>query len=356
MSEAADDSIVVDTTTRIFKDLADPLELNKAKDESWKAPLWQALEEAGLPLAWVPDELGGSGASIGDGFDVLRVAGRSATPVPLAETLIAGWLLARAGIAAPAGIMTVAPVTLEGGLTLGTGNAVNGVAMGVPFASEAGHIVAVAGSGKRSSVALLEAKRARISKGQSLAGDAKCEVAFENASAVAVGELETAVGASPVALIGAAARAMQMAGALESALEMATTYAKERIAFERTIGQFQAVQHNLAKLAGETAAALAVAGSAADTLAAQSALDDSVFLEVASAKIRVGEAAGAGAAIAHQVHGAIGFTLEHALQRLTRRLWAWRDEFGTESEWAVLLGNKIAAEGADQLWPTIAAR
>ncbi|HEY6175913.1 MAG TPA: acyl-CoA dehydrogenase family protein, partial [Kofleriaceae bacterium] len=82
---------------------------------------------------------------------------------------------------------------------------------------------------------------------------------------------------------------------------------------------------------------------------------DGVLLEVASAKIRVGEAAAAGAAIAHQVHGAIGFSTEHPLQHFTRRLWAWRDDFGSESAWAVRLGAEVVRWG-DRLWPVLAAR
>ena len=81
-----------------------------------------------------------------------------------------------------------------------------------------------------------------------------------------------------------------------------------------------------------------------------------MFLEAAAAKIRVGEAAGEGAAIAHQVLGAIGFTQEHTLHRFTRRLWAWRDDFGSESAWAVKLGQLVAAKGADGLWPMLAER
>ena len=84
--------------------------------------------------------------------------------------------------------------------------------------------------------------------------------------------------------------------------------------------------------------------------------EDAVFLEAAAAKIRVGEAAGEGAAIAHQVLGAIGFTKEHTLHRFTQRLWAWRDDFGNESFWAVRLGNRVAANGADALWPMLAGR
>lgn len=86
------------------------------------------------------------------------------------------------------------------------------------------------------------------------------------------------------------------------------------------------------------------------------AYDEAVFLEAAAAKIRVGEAAGEGAAIAHQVLGAIGFTKEHTLHRFTQRLWAWRDDFGNESFWAVKLGNRVAANGADALWPMLAGR
>jgi acyl-CoA dehydrogenase len=44
------------------------------------------------------------------------------------------------------------------------------------------------------------------------------------------------------------------------------------------------------------------------------------------------------------------------LHRFTRRLWAWRDDFGNESQWAVKLGRLVAAKGADGLWPMLAAR
>jgi alkylation response protein AidB-like acyl-CoA dehydrogenase len=155
--------------------------------------------------------------------------------------------------------------------------------------------------------------------------------------------------------MGAAARAMQMAGALEAILDLSVAYANERIAFERAIAKFQAVQRNLAWLAGEVAVAIAAAGSAADAIANTPKFDEATFLEAASAKIRVGEAATEGAGIAHQVLGAIGFTKEHTLHRFTRRLWAWRDDFGNESAWAVKLGAMVAAKGADELWPMLAA-
>jgi acyl-CoA dehydrogenase len=157
-------------------------------------------------------------------------------------------------------------------------------------------------------------------------------------------------------LMGGVARSLQIAGALESMLDISVRYSNERVAFEKKISKFQAVQHNLAKLAGEAAAALAAASSAADTIANSRSFDDAVFLEAASAKIRCSEAAEKGGAIAHQVHGAIGFTIEHILHRYTLRALAWRDDFGSESYWAVELGRMVAARGADELWPLVASR
>ena len=85
-------------------------------------------------------------------------------------------------------------------------------------------------------------------------------------------------------------------------------------------------------------------------------LENILFLEAASAKIRCSEAAEKGGAIAHQVHGAIGFTTEHILHRYSLRALAWRDDFGNESFWAVELGKLVAARGADELWPLVASR
>ncbi len=84
--------IIVDTTRRIFTDLAAPQEIILAGDDGWKAPLWSALEEAGLTQAWVAEEDGGAGVSITDTFAILRTAGRFAVAVPLAETLLSARL------------------------------------------------------------------------------------------------------------------------------------------------------------------------------------------------------------------------------------------------------------------------
>jgi acyl-CoA dehydrogenase len=350
------DNIVAETAARIFADLADPQTINRARDADWKEKLWRALSDAGLTLAWVPEKQGGAGASLAEGFAILGVAGRYAVPVPLAETLIAGWLLARAGIEAPAGVMTVAPARPRDRIMLNADGTLSGLSRGIPFARDCEHIAVLATGDKGPGAALVKTTDCRVSEGQNLAGESADAVTFERTKVIRSAPVPAGFDVSSLMLMGATVRSIQAAGALETTLSLSVDYANERVAFERKIGKFQAVQQNLARLAGETAAALAAAGSAADTIAQTGAFDDTVLLEVASAKIRSGEAAAEGSAIAHQVHGAIGFTNEHVLHRFTLRLLSWRDDFGSESYWAALLGELIARRGANQFWPMLAAR
>src|ERR1051326_5024512 len=94
-------SPVTETARRIFADFADPQAVNRDAAGAWKAPLWRALEEAGLTLAWVPEALGGAGASLAEGFEVLAAAGRHALAAPLGQTPSAGSRPPRAALTAP---------------------------------------------------------------------------------------------------------------------------------------------------------------------------------------------------------------------------------------------------------------
>jgi acyl-CoA dehydrogenase len=353
---AESENIVAETAEKIFADLADAQAINHDKQGTWKAPLWQALSEAGLPLAWVPDRLGGSGASLAEGFSVLGAAGRFAVAVPLAETMLAGWLLAQAKIASPEGEMTVIPASPKDRITLNSDGSLSGRARGVPFARQAKHFAVLTSGNGGWSIALVDATKGRIEAGLGLGGDNSDTVTLDKVQPIITRPAPKGFDQNALMLMGGVARSLQIAGALESMLDISVRYSNERVAFEKKISKFQAVQHNLARLAGESAAALAAATSAADTIANASAFDDAVFLEAASAKIRCSEAAEKGSAIAHQVHGAIGFTIEHILHRYSLRALAWRDDFGSESFWAVELGKLVARRGADQLWPLVASR
>ena len=183
---AESENIVAETAEKIFADLADAQTINSDKNGSWKAPLWQALTESGLPLSWVPDDLGGSGASLAEGFSVLSSAGRFALAVPLAETMLAGWLLAQAKIASPEGEMTVAPASPRDRITLNADGTLSGRARGVPFAKAAKHIAVLASDAKGISIALVDAAAVRIEAGLGLGGDASDTVTFNNVSPITI--------------------------------------------------------------------------------------------------------------------------------------------------------------------------
>src|SRR5437588_7905323 len=154
---AESENIVAETAEKIFADLADAQTINRDKKGEWKAPLWKALTEAGLPLAWVPEDCGGSGASLAEGFGVLSAAGRFAVAVPLAETMLAGWLLAQANISSPDGEMTVVPASPKDRITVNADGSLSGKARNVPFAKAAKHIAVLASGGSGLSIALADA-------------------------------------------------------------------------------------------------------------------------------------------------------------------------------------------------------
>ena len=156
--------------------------------------------------------------------------------------------------------------------------------------------------------------------------------------------------------IGAFIRVAQAAGAMDAALAMSIDYVNTRQQFGKPLGKFQAVQQVLAVFAVE-AAAVNVAGAAAATALDRAAGDaDNALFEIACAKLRTNKAIGHATAIAHQVHGAIGFTQEYDLHKLTGPLLDWRSDHGNDAYWANVLGMKVAKLGDPGLWAEITAR
>ncbi len=328
-SAAMRDTILYDSAMRLFGDHVTPRVLEAAEAGEWPAALWRAVDEAGY-LDVLADDTGGMVEAVA----ILRAAGHNAAPIPLPETMLARWLCGAGGVDAPAGPLSIALEAPDDPARFAP----------VPWGVSAEAVAIVSGS----SFTLAARERLPFQSGASLAGEPRDVLtAIEDEPAM---PLPNEVSADLVRGVGALLRAAQMAGAMEAALGLATTYANDRVQFGRPIGKFQAIQQHLALLAEEAAAALVAVESAAISVAEGRS---SAEFALPAAKIRAGEAAGVVAEIAHQVHGAIGFTEEHSLHHLTRRLWSWRDEFGDESYWATLLGNRIASAGSAGLWPLI---
>ncbi len=351
--------LLLDSMNRLFEDRSTKDVIDRAERGAFPAELWRAVAETGVPLAVVPESAGGAGAEWTDVMAALRVAGRHAAPIPLAETMIAAWVAAEAGLEVTEAPMTIAPVRREDRLSVerdGNGWLLSGRATRVPWGAQASRTVLLAeGPGGEMVVALDGTNSAEVTAGRNLAGEPRDTIAFNAVpvSAKAVAPTRGGADRAEVYRRGALARAMLMAGALERSLDIALTYVQERQQFGRQISKFQAVQQQMAVLAGQTAAAVAAAEAGAEALSHPD--PELRELLVAVAKTRTGDAATLATEIAHQVHGAIGFTQEYSLQLSTRRLWSWRDEFGSEAEWAARIGAIVCARGADALWPTLTA-
>ena len=346
-------TLLADTCTRLFTDRVTPALIESTEKGTWPDGLWQAVEEGGLSLPQIPEQHGGAGGTWDHAQVVLSAAGRFAVPLPIAETMVGAWLLSSAGLDVPMGPITVAPTQPGERLSLsrdGGAWALSGTAARVPWGRSAKHVVVLAESGAKLMVARVAGGTAKVELDTNLALEPRDTLTWSSAAVAAAGTSDS-LQPDSLWLAGAMVRAAQMAGGLEFLLSQSVKYVSERKQFGKPLSTFQVIQNNLALLAGHTAAA----GMAAQTAFHAMQKGDAAF-EIACAKIRVGEAAGLGAGIAHQAHGAIGFTYEHTLHFVTRRLWSWRAEFGAEGHWAERLGREVAARGAQALWPMLTSR
>jgi alkylation response protein AidB-like acyl-CoA dehydrogenase len=335
--------LVEDAAHRLFTQHVTVELLVRAEKGEWPSGLWDAIDAAGL-LDTLADRDSTPAERAANAATLLRAAARHLVPLPLGETLYVRACLAARKIRAPKGPLTFQ--ILDGRThTHGDHAHLEGVAQRVPYASAAAHVLLATPQGREA--VLIPLRRARLEEGRNMAAEPRHTAHFADTAGTTV----EGISGEDLRLAGAALRSMSMVGALERLLLQTVEYARTRVQFGKPIAGFQAIQQQLAVLAGHVAAA----GIAAEAAVCDIESFDRLQLSAPVAKIRCGEAAGAAASIAHQVHGAIGITKEHSLHFATRRLWSWRAEFGSESFWAERLGRDAAAKGAENYWPSITA-
>jgi alkylation response protein AidB-like acyl-CoA dehydrogenase len=290
--------------------------------ESGGAPqaLWEALEGAGFLELLAPEDSGGAGLALAELYPVLVQFGRHAVPVPAAQAVVARALVP-SGTEVPSGLLTLAPslqVRRDGAF----------VCPLVPFGIIAQHVLGSDGS----QLHLLDVACAeRIATG--IHGSQAATLVWRNSSgARLVGDDVD----RSVESFGAALHAALLAGALTRVFELTLQYCNDRVQFGRSLGKFQAVQHQLAVMAEHVAAA----GMAAEA-AFQTDRRSPQPLAAALAKARTSEAALLVANLAHALHGAIGVTEEYDLQLFTRRLHEWRMAHGSEAYWNQWIGEAL---------------
>src|SRR4051794_25558037 len=351
----SDQDLVVETVRDILSG-HEPFVLTP--ERPWDAALWKDLAEAGLTGVGLPEDAGGSGGELADAVAIVATLAQGAAAVPVAEQLlVAGPALVAAGVEHTAFdrplTVAVADAVTAAASDDGDGPGrflLTGTATDVPWAGVAQRVAVLTQPPPGldgALLALIDASGLEATSAVNLAGEPRGSLVLDDVPAT--GAVLTPEQAELVRARYALARAGQLSAALQQVLTWTVQYAGERQQFGRPLGRFQAIQMELAEMAGEVTAVTALVDAAVQ------ALDrgENVVLAAAAAKVRAGSAVEVVARLAHQVHGAIGFTQEHKLHHLTRRLWSWRDEAGSELAWSRVLGAGLLAGGPDDLWPAL---
>lgn len=279
---------------------------------TWSAAHWQTVEDLGLPTLLLPEDAKGSGASLDEAAAAIEALGALGDPSPAADTASLAWRLHRSGLTVPDGPLVLASP--------------EGTAIWPRHATVIGAGGVIKDSGDDDGLlTLLNSVPARRTGPAMAASDP----------------------ADPTLQAMATTRALQLVGAASAALDLTIGYVRDRSQFGRPLARFQAVQQHTAVAAAELAAAAQAAR------AAFAGLNREEMFLTAIAKISAGRAATAVAKAAHQFHGAMGYTAEYPLHRLTRAIWQWREDYGNEIWWSRRLGDEVCSAGADTLWPSL---
>ncbi len=356
----AEQELLRATVTELLNEHCTAERVAAASGDRWDAapwqPLWQALESTGLTLVGTPEEAGGSGGDLAAAADIAVAAGAAAAPVPLAETLTAAMVLARAGVNIPDGPLTLA-VAADPDVALRRvpyGRWAATVAVGIDPAGTDPDTGAPDGGAPGSEWLAVASQPARVQAGRNLAGEPRDEVelgAEAEFCSVPAGTADYA--RSLLRLF----RSLLIAGAAQRALDLTVAYVNEREQFGRALARFPVVQQEIARMAGEvaliTAATQAAVAAGPGAAGGPGAGADGAMSAVLAAKGQASQGAGVVATIAHQLHGAIGTTEEHRLRLTTTRLWSWRDEDSPAAECFAELGQAAlgAAHRGTGLWP-----
>jgi len=323
--------------------------------------LWKEMAGLGWMGLALPEKYGGSDMSFLDLGLLLEEMGRACLPGPYFSTVVLGGLpildigseeqkdeyLPR--IASGEAIFTLALTEPSASYDAdgietkaeaeGANYTINGTKLFVADAHIADYMLVAARTDAKAkaeegiTIFIVEGKSAGISHKvlKTIANDKLCEVVFKGVKVPRkniLGELNK--GWPEVKRIiqrAAVAKCCEMVGCIQQALDMTIDYAKERKQYDRPIGSFQVIQHYCADMATD------VDGTRLSTYQAAWRLSQGLpcAREVAIAKAWAGEACQRVMALAHQIHGAIGVTIDHDLQYYTRRAKAAEVSFGDAS-------------------------
>jgi len=315
--------------------------------------LWEQMAAQGWLGAPFPETCGGADYSFLELCLLIEEQGRVALPGPFLSTVVlCGLPLARFGsaeqqaaflpaiaggrrlmawVGPPAGVLEADPEALAASPADG-GFRLHGRVLFVADGLAADHLLVAArtGSDEALTLFLVDAAAPGIERTpqETFGTDRPCEVRLDGVTVPAESVLGPVGEGGPIArqveAWGTAAICAAAVGGAQQVLEMCVAYAGQRMQFGRPIGSFQAVQHHCANMAVDVAASRYMAYEAVWRLSEGLEAAE----EVAVAKAWVSDAYARVCALGHQVHGAVGFTMEHEMQRYFRHARAVEQAFG----------------------------
>lgn len=306
------DHLVRELTSKVFETSdvtsdADPFDRS----------LWSTFKQTGLDkLVSIDDD-----SCLRDTVALLQDAGRSAARIPAAESLLANSLALHAAWEEESFLPTVVYSGKE--------------RQAVPWGRFATCVYFI----HDNRVARLGAPLTILNHCTNLAGEPRDEIGFPPER---IEISDAPMEPERLHCLAALFRAALMVGAMQRSLDIAVEHARNRVQFGKPIAKFQAVQQMIAQLAAQVGVASAAVDLAVSSFSPFTA---------AVAKSRASEAVRLVTDLAHQISGAMGFTEEFPLHRLTKRLWAWREENGSEIFWNRKIGARVAEQAGRGLWP-----
>ncbi len=366
LREAARDYLVKNFPKKTVRQLEE-------SENGYSPESWREMAEMGWLGLVIPEQYGGSGMSFQDLAVLLEEMGRACLPGPFFSTVVLGALPVLdlgtdeqrvkylPGIARGELIFTLA-LTEESARYDAKGVKLKairdkdsfmltGLKLFVPDAHVADYIICAArthdGENPEDGITMFivdaRSPGIRCTLLKTIANDKLCEMVFDNVRVPREGILGSVDQGWPllekIIRRAAAAKCCDMAGSLQQVFEMTLAYAKDRVAFGQPIGSFQAVQHHCANMAIDVNGTMLSAYQAAWKVSEGMPCD----WEVAVAKAWASAACPRVIALAHQIHGAIGTTMDHDLHYYTRRTKAAESAFGDTDYYQRQVAREISA-------------
>lgn len=343
--------IIFSSTEKMLKDYCTQETIEEMEQGIFPHKLWSVVEELGLASIALPESHGGVGGDYLDAYQVVRLFGKYAAPIPFVETVLSKWLLAEYNFSNIQNEIYTISLNKPHSLIVkeeGKRLVISGTIKNVPWARVATNIVVCATKNNQTVLGVIPKKDATIECGKNIAGEYSEDVMFDGVEVKHsyFREIDYPILLEKMMQLGALATSAKMIGAMETIMQMCLQYVKEREQFGRPIYKFQAIQHQLANLSGYVLSATTIVNTAINLLNKK---PENIKFELASTKLRVNKLSYQVSELAHQIHGAIGVTYEHKLHQYTRRLWAWREQYGNEAYWEGKLSQQIS-EYTQDIW------